>query len=70
LDCVLTTKIDVWALGCILLQFVTGEEPFAGVLNEIAVSIQLFDGVSPLAHACKVNPSLGEGALSKTGATK
>ena len=39
LDCVLTTKCDIWALGCILLQFVTGEEPFAGVTNEIAVSV-------------------------------
>jgi serine/threonine protein kinase len=51
LDGVLTTKIDVWALGCILVQFVTGEEPYTGITNEMAISYALFEGVTPLKHA-------------------
>jgi serine/threonine protein kinase len=39
LDGFLTTKIDIWALGCILIYFITGEEPYEGVINEIAVSV-------------------------------
>jgi len=41
----------VWALGCIILQFITGKEPFAGIANEITISVKLFRGDSPLNYA-------------------
>ena len=50
LDCLLTAKIDIWALGCIMLQFVSGEEPYAGVNSELAVAHELCIGKSPMNH--------------------
>jgi serine/threonine protein kinase len=34
LDEQLNTKIDVWALGCILLQMVAGRVPYWGIQND------------------------------------
>jgi serine/threonine protein kinase len=48
LDCLLTSKIDIWALGCIMLQFVSGDEPYAGVDNELAVAHELCEARSPM----------------------
>ena len=51
LDCLLTSKIDIWALGCIMLQCVSGEEPYTGVVNELAVAHELCMGRSPIEHS-------------------
>lgn len=37
LDEQLNTKIDIWALGCVLLQLVTGKAPFEGITNEFKI---------------------------------
>ena len=51
LDCKLTNKIDVWALGCILLVMITGKQPYDGINNEWAISSKIFSGVTPLDYA-------------------
>ena len=51
LDSKLTNKADVWAIGCILLQFITGVLPFHGKANEISISMKIFSGVTPLDYA-------------------
>lgn len=51
LDCKLTNKIDVWALGCILLVMITGKQPYEGINNEWAISSKIFSGITPLDYA-------------------
>ena len=51
LDSKLTNKADVWAIGCIVLQFITGVLPFHGKANEISISMKIFSGVTPLDYA-------------------
>ena len=51
LDSKLTKKADVWAIGCIVLQFITGVLPFHGKANEISISMKIFSGVTPLDYA-------------------
>lgn len=51
LDSKLTSKADVWAIGCVLLQFITGVLPFHGKANEISISMKIFSGVTPLEYA-------------------
>ena len=51
LDCKLTNKIDVWALGCILLVMITGKQPYEGINNEWSISSKIFSGVTPLDYA-------------------
>ena len=51
LDNKLTNKADVWAIGCIILQFITGVLPFHGKANEISISMKIFSGVTPLDYA-------------------
>jgi serine/threonine protein kinase len=35
LDCILSPKTDIWALGCIMLQFITGNIPYHTLDNEL-----------------------------------
>ena len=34
LDGVLTSKVDIWAFGCVLLELITGQEPYPDMINE------------------------------------
>ena len=34
----LTKKADIWAIGCILLQFITGKRPYHSYENEHAIT--------------------------------
>ena len=54
LDSTLTNKADVWAIGCVVLQFITGVLPFHGKANEISISMKIVSGVTPLDYAKKV----------------
>mmetsp|Transcript_3929 Transcript_3929/g.6666 ORF Transcript_3929/g.6666 Transcript_3929/m.6666 type:complete len:109 (-) Transcript_3929:14-340(-) len=51
----LSFKIDIWAFGCVLLQFATGLKPFDDIPNEVAMCLKIFQGVSPLQHCLKQN---------------
>ena len=54
MDSTLTNKADVWAIGCITLQFITGVLPFHGKANEISISMKIMSGVTPLDYAKKI----------------
>ena len=47
----ITFKADIWAIGCILLQFITGRQPFDGIANDVTVTMKAFSGLTPLDHA-------------------
>ena len=49
----LSFKIDVWALGCVLLQFATGLMPFHKINNDMAVGLEIYRGMTPLEYALK-----------------
>ena len=50
----LTKKADIWAIGCILLQFITGKRPYHGYPNEHAITRKLFlQKETPLDYAKK-----------------
>lgn len=53
LNGILCLQTDIWAFGCVLLQFCTGLKPFHEIENEVAVSFAIFQGQSPLDHALK-----------------
>ena len=45
-------KTDVWAFGCMLLEIITGLEPFAGIDEETGIYNALFTKrISPLEYA-------------------
>lgn len=52
----LSFKVDVWAFGCVLLQFCTGLRPFDDISNDVAMCMKIFKGESPLDHVLKVSP--------------
>lgn len=52
LDEQLNTKIDVWALGCILLQMITGKLPFSGLVNDFKIMTEACTR-GPLEYAMK-----------------
>jgi eukaryotic-like serine/threonine-protein kinase len=54
LDENLTHKIDVWALGCIMLQMVTGKVPYFG-LNQLQIVSEV-SKQSPLKFATNTYP--------------
>ena len=47
----ISKQTDVWAIGCIIVQFLTGELPYHGISNEISVSMKIVSGVTPLIYA-------------------
>lgn len=50
----LTKKADIWAIGCIVLQFITGKRPYHGYPNEHAITRKLFlQKETPLDYAKK-----------------
>ena len=50
----LTKKADIWAIGCIILQFITGKRPYHGYPNEHAITRKLFlQKETPLDYAKK-----------------
>ena len=51
LDGKLSNKADVWAIGCVLLQFITGVLPFSGEQNEYAIMSKVISKVTPLDYA-------------------
>jgi len=42
LDGKLSFKCDIWALGCVLLEFSTGVKPFETVASEVAMCLKIF----------------------------
>ena len=49
----LSFKTDIWAFGCVLLQFATGIKPF-GDENDFVIPYQIsFQKISPLDYALK-----------------
>ena len=42
LNGVLCLQTDIWAFGCVLLQFATGLKPFSDIDNEVAMSFKIF----------------------------
>lgn len=42
LDGKLSFKCDIWALGCVLLEFSTGVKPFENVASEVAMCLKIF----------------------------
>ena len=49
----LSFKTDIWGFGCVLLQFSTGLKPFNDIDHEVAASMKIFQGCSPLEYALK-----------------
>ena len=53
-DDVMSSKLDIWQFGCLLLEMVTGKEPYCGLRNDFAMLKLQNDGVSPLDHILKL----------------
>ena len=51
LDGNLSFKVDIWSFGCLLLEFCSGIKPFNQIENDIALSMAIFKGKSPLEYA-------------------
>ena len=60
LDGKLSFKCDIWALGCVLLEFSTGVKPFENVVSEVAMCLKIFQGCSPLDYALENNNAESE----------
>lgn len=52
LDEQLNTRIDIWALGCVILHMITGKIPFDGLSNEFRIYREL-QMRTPLEYAQK-----------------
>ena len=48
-------KIDIWAIGCIILYFITGMEPYIGVPEEDVIDMICVRQISPLDHLITTN---------------
>ena len=51
----LSFKVDVWAFGCVILQFATGIKPFEEIQNDMSLCMKIFQGKSPLDYALEYN---------------
>lgn len=49
----LSFKIDVWAFGCVMVQFATGLMPFHKINNDMAVGLEIYRGLTPLDYIYK-----------------
>ena len=50
----ISLKTDIWAFGCILLEFATGLQPYADVKDENLIPILVSEKkISPLDYAIK-----------------
>ena len=49
----LSSKVDIWAFGCVMLQLITGNRPFHSIDNDIAATMQIFNKQNPLTFALK-----------------
>ena len=49
-DDVMSSKLDIWQFGCLLLEMITGREPYCGLRNDFAMLKLQNDGISPLEH--------------------
>ena len=49
----LSFKIDVWAFGCVMMQFATALMPFHKINNDMAVGLEIFRGMTPLDYIYK-----------------
>jgi serine/threonine protein kinase len=49
----LSFKIDIWAFGCVMLQFATGMMPFHKLTNDMAVGLEIYRGLTPLDYIYK-----------------
>lgn len=53
----LTFKTDIWAFGCVILQFCTGLKPYHDIDHDIVATMQLlYHKVSPLEYALSNAP--------------
>lgn len=53
----LTFKCDIWAFGCVILQFSTGISPYHEIENDVALYLKIYSGCSPLEYAKEYYPS-------------
>jgi len=49
----LSFKSDIWAFGCVMLQFSTGRRPYDGIEMDIMCCLKINSGDTPLEHALK-----------------
>lgn len=49
-DDIMSSKLDIWQFGCLLLEMITGKEPYCGLKNDFAMLKLQNDGISPLDH--------------------
>lgn len=59
---ILTSRFDIWSLGCVLLQILSGKEPFYGVKEEFQIHNYLFvKKLTPLSYLLLYKPHLLNG---------
>jgi len=63
LDGILTNKVDIWALGCVILETITGgQAPYFDLPNEFQISRFIADKhINPLEYMTKVKKLKVEG---------
>ena len=55
LDGLLTNKIDIWALGCVIIELISGHTPYWDLANEFQISRLIADkNINPKDYFTKV----------------